>query len=268
MREESGRHEKGEAAVRWLLITAMALHAGWARAELWGYIDDQGVSHFAPQKLDDRYQLFFRGGTSLDPAPVDPAFRVAQEALLRTPLYRRVVDHPNVRRYAALIERQARASALEPALVKAVIAVESGFEPAAVSPKGALGLMQVLPDTGERYGLIDDRRSTVAQKLLDPATNVRIGARYLHDLLEMFDHDLTLALAAYDAGEEAVRQAGNRIPPFAETRDYVALVRQFRHSINRRRLRLRHCRGRGSICPDGRVRFSLRPDGRAHWIRA
>ena len=227
MREESGCHEKGDAAVRWLLITAMALHAGWARAELWGYIDDQGVSHFAPQKLDDRYQLFFRGGTSLDPAPVDPAFRVAQEALLRTPLYRRVVDHPNVRRYAALIERQARASALEPALVKAVIAVESGFEPAAVSPKGALGLMQVLPHTGERYGLIDDRRSTVAQKLLDPATNVRIGARYLHDLLEMFDHDLTLALAAYNAGEEAVRQAGNRIPPFAETRDYVALVRQF-----------------------------------------
>jgi soluble lytic murein transglycosylase-like protein len=227
VREESGRDKKGEAAVRWFLIAAMALLAGSARAELWGYIDDQGVSHFAPQKLDDRYQLFFRGGTSLDPVPVDPALRAAQEALLRTPLYRRVVDHPNVRRYAALIERQAKASALEPALVKAVIAVESGFEPAAVSPKGALGLMQVLPDTGARYGLIDDRRSTVVQKLLDPATNVRIGARYLHDLLELFDHDLSLALAAYNAGEEAVRQAGNRVPPFAETRDYVALVRQF-----------------------------------------
>jgi soluble lytic murein transglycosylase-like protein len=211
--------------VRWLLIAAMALHAAWARADLWGYIDDQGVSHFATQKLDERYQLFSKSGTSLDPVPIDPALRAAQEALLRTPLYRRVVDHPNVRRYATLIERQARAGALDPALVKAVIAVESGFEPAAVSPKGALGLMQVLPETGARYGLTDDRRSTVAQKLLDPATNVRIGARYLHDLLEIFDHDL--ALAAYNAGEQAVRQSGNRVPPFAETRDYVVLVRQF-----------------------------------------
>ena len=224
---ESGRDEKGEAVARWLLIAALALHAAWARAELWGYIDDQGVSHFAPRKLDERYQLFFKGGTSLDPVPVDPSLRAAQEALLRTPLYRRVVDHPNVRRYAALIERQARAGAVDPALVKAVIAVESGFEPAAVSPKGALGLMQVLPETGARYGLTDDRRSTVAQKLLDPTTNVRIGARYLHDLLEIFDHDLALALAAYNAGEQAVRQSGNRIPPFAETRDYVVLVRQF-----------------------------------------
>jgi transglycosylase-like protein with SLT domain len=213
--------------MRWLLIAAMALYATWARAELWGYIDEQGVSHFAPRKVDDRYQLFFRGGTSLDPVPADPTLRAAQEALVRTPLYRRVVDHPNVRRYAALIESQARAGALDPALIKAVIAVESGFEPAAVSPKGALGLMQVLPETGARYGLADDRRSTVVQKLLDPATNVRIGARYLHDLFEMFDHDLALALAAYNAGEQAVRDAGNRVPPFAETRDYVALVRQF-----------------------------------------
>ena len=213
--------------VRWLLIATIALVAAPARAELWGYIDDQGASHFATQKADDRYQLFFKGGTSLDPVPVDPAVRAAQEALAQTPLYRRVVDHPNVHRYAALIARQARAGALDPALVKAVIAVESGFEPAAVSPKGALGLMQVLPETGARYGLIDDRRRTVAQKLLDPATNVRIGARYLHDLLAIFDDDLALALAAYNAGEQAVRQAGNRIPPFAETRDYVDLVRQF-----------------------------------------
>lgn len=213
--------------MHWLLIAAIALVAAPARAELWGYIDDQGVSHFATQKVDDRYQLFFKGGTSLDPLPADPAARAAQEALARTPLYRRVVDHPNVRRYAVLIERQARAGALDPALVKAVIAVESGFEPAAVSPKGALGLMQVLPETGARYGLVDDRRSTVVQKLLDPAINVRIGARYLHDLLAMFDDDLALALAAYNAGEQAVRQAGNRIPPFAETRDYVDLVRQF-----------------------------------------
>jgi hypothetical protein len=213
--------------MRWLLIAAMALHATWARAELWGYIDEQGVSHFAPRRVDDRYQLFFKGGTSLDTVPIDPALRAAQEALMRTPLYRRVVDHPNVRRYAALIDSQARAGALDPALVKAVIAVESGFEPAAVSPKGALGLMQVLPETGARYGLADDRRGTVAQKLLDPAINVRIGARYLHDLLEMFDHDLALALAAYNAGEQAVREAGNRVPPFAETRDYVELVSQF-----------------------------------------
>ena len=95
----------------------------------------------------------------------------------------RMVDHPNIFRYQALIEKNARARGLDAALVKAVIAVESAFEPAAVSTKGALGLMQVMPETGTRYGIAADRKRTLEQKLLDPEINLRIGTIYLHDLL-------------------------------------------------------------------------------------
>jgi soluble lytic murein transglycosylase-like protein len=198
-----------------------------AEAELWGYVDEQGVAHFATQKLDDRYQLFFRGGSSLDPPQIHPAERDARAALERSALFRRVVDHPNVKRYSPLIVRYAKTHALDPALVKAMIAVESAFDPNAISPKGAVGLMQILPDTGARYGLADDRRRTIAQQLVDPTINIRIGVRYLRDLLAMFEDDVTLALAAYNAGEQVVRQYGNRVPPFPETREYVALVQQF-----------------------------------------
>jgi hypothetical protein len=208
-----------------LLFAGLAFHATLASAELWGYVDDGGVTHFATHRVDERYQLFFGGPTSLDAA--DTHAPNAQVALEHSALYRRVVDHPNLRRFAALIERNAKAQALDPALVKAVIAVESAFEPDAVSVKGALGLMQIIPATAARYGLAERRNRTVAQQLLDPPTNIRIGARYLRDLLDLFGDDLALALAAYNAGEESVRQNGNRIPPFPETREYVALVRQF-----------------------------------------
>jgi len=210
---------------RALIFAVLAFHATLASAELWGYVDDGGVAHFATHRVDERHQLFFRGPTSLDaPGTHAPDARAALE---RTPLYRRVVDHPNVRRFASLIERNAKSRALDPALVKAVIAVESAFEPDAVSAKGALGLMQIIPATAARYGLAEQRNRTIAQQLLDPPTNVHIGVRYLRDLLDLFGDDLGLALAAYNAGEESVRQRGNRIPPFPETREYVALVRQF-----------------------------------------
>jgi soluble lytic murein transglycosylase-like protein len=209
---------------RWILAV-VAFHATLASAELWGYVDDDGVAHFAAHRADERYQLFFKGPTSLD-AP-DTRATDARAALEQTALYRRVIDHPNARRFAALIERNAKSHELDPALVKAVIAVESAFEPDAVSVKGALGLMQIIPATAARYGLAEQRNRTIAQQLLDPPTNIRIGVRYLRDLLDLFGDDLGLALAAYNAGEESVRQSGNRIPPFPETCEYVALVRQF-----------------------------------------
>ena len=122
-----------------------------------------------------------------------------------------------------LIETHARANGLDPALVKAVIAVESAFDPLARSAKGAIGLMQVIPETGARYGAAGDERRSIADKLLEPATNVRIGTRYLRDLLARFD-DLALALAAYNAGEGAIAVHDNAIPPFAETRAFVRAV--------------------------------------------
>ena len=88
--------------------------------------------------------------------------------------------------------------------------------------------MQVIPATGARYGVTPDAKRSVEQKLLDPATNVRVGTRYLADLLKRFDNDLKLALAGYNAGEGAVLRYDRTVPPYRETRAYVDLVQQFR----------------------------------------
>jgi len=216
----------GRACATLCVILAAAFGSSLAGAEVWAYIDDAGVTHFAPAKRDDRYQLFFKGGSSLDPAPAT-AVPAPSEMLVNHKLFLRVAQHPNLERYATLIDASARTQGLDPSLVKAMIAVESAFEPQAVSPKGALGLMQIMPATGERYGVAANARRTIEQQLFDPATNLRIGTRYLRDLLQRFGQDLSLALAAYNAGEGAVEQYARTIPPYPETRDYVALVQQF-----------------------------------------
>jgi soluble lytic murein transglycosylase-like protein len=216
-------------AVVGLAIVCTLSWAAGARADLWGYVDDNGAAHFATAPLDSRYRLFFKGATTLDaPDEGDRAEAIGDEAFRHTAIYQRAVNHPNLKRLLPLIERNARSQSLDPALVKAVIAVESGFDPAAVSPKGAFGLMQLLPETAARYGVIGDPKRSAAQKLLDPAVNLRAGTHYLHDLIVRFADDVSLALAAYNAGEQAVLHYGSRIPPFAETQEFVKLVEQFR----------------------------------------
>jgi soluble lytic murein transglycosylase-like protein len=112
----------------------------------------------------------------------------------------------------------ARRHGVDPLLVRAVIRAESNFDPRAVSPKGAAGLMQLMPETALRYGV---------ENRFDAAQNVDGGVRYLRDLIAMFQGDLTLALAAYNAGEGAVLKYGRRVPPYAESQQYVVRVRQF-----------------------------------------
>ena len=119
---------------------------------------------------------------------------------------------------APLIATAATATQLRPALVHAVVRAESAYRSDAVSSKGAVGLMQLMPGTAERYGVTDRR---------DPAQNLRGGTEYLRDLLQMFDNDLQLALAAYNAGENAVIKYGNQIPPYNETQNYVRKVIRF-----------------------------------------
>jgi soluble lytic murein transglycosylase-like protein len=202
---------------------AMSIATG-APCAVWGYIDDQGRPHLATEKLDDRYQLFFKGKTTQELAQ-ESAPR--DDALAQAEIARRIASHPNVERYEPLLARYAKQHHLDAALVKAVVAVESAFEPTAVSSKGALGLMQVLPETAQRYGVTDDARRTLEQKLFDPAINVRIGTRYLRDLLELFANDLPLALAAYNAGEATVQRYDNQVPPYPETQQFVKLVTRF-----------------------------------------
>jgi hypothetical protein len=119
----------------------------------------------------------------------------------------RVYD-PQVREAASRYE-------LPAALIKAVMAAESAFNPLAVSPRGALGLMQLMPQTARELRVSD---------AFDPAQNIDGGARYLRMLWTQYDGDLTRTLAAYNAGPEAVRRAGGRVPPIAETEDYVRRV--------------------------------------------
>jgi soluble lytic murein transglycosylase-like protein len=196
-----------------------------AAADVWGYVDEQGRPHVATEKLDDRYQLFFKGRTSADVAVAPPA--AVDDSFRNTAIYQRIVNHPNAKRYEAMIARYAKQQNVDAALVKAVVAVESAFEPEVVSAKGAIGLMQVIPETAQRYGVSDDKRHTVAQKLLDPATNLNVGTRHLGALLALFANDVALALAAYNAGEGVVVRYDNQIPPYPETQEYVKLVQQF-----------------------------------------
>jgi hypothetical protein len=111
-------------------------------------------------------------------------------------------------------------------LLQAMITVESRFDPVAVSPKAAVGLMQIISPTAQRYGVRPDPKRGVYYKLLDPVVNIHTGAQYLRDLIKMFPKRLDLAVAAYNAGEGAVQRVGNQVPPYPETQNYVVSVLQ------------------------------------------
>lgn len=110
------------------------------------------------------------------------------------------------------------------ALLQAIISVESGFDAKAVSPKGAVGLMQLMPETAARFGVVDQPNASAATLLTNPGLNIQAGSRYLSYLLQLFPGQIELAVAAYNAGEGAVRRAGNQIPDFRETQRYVKSV--------------------------------------------
>ncbi|MDQ2695001.1 MAG: lytic transglycosylase domain-containing protein [Pseudomonadota bacterium] len=151
------------------------------------------------------------------PPGIEPMAKTALAAgpvtgpVLRRPL---VVNRVNQRLYRRHIDKIARQHRLEPALVHAVIAVESGYNPKAVSPKGAMGLMQLMPDTARLYNV---------RNPFDPVANIRAGVRYLRALMDRF-RSVRLALAAYNAGPEAVRRHRNQVPPYQETQHYVVRV--------------------------------------------
>ncbi len=211
-----------------LLVSGLAATA--AHADVWGYVDEKGVAHFAAEKTDDRYELFFRGNPSFDTAeglptqadlPRPVAVPTAPVKLLAyfdiSPGYK-AVKH--------LLRESALLHGIDYELLQALIVTESGFDPQAVSPRGAVGLMQLMPATAQRYGVRADAKNPLEKKLTDPRTNIRAGSRYLADLIRMFPGQIELALAAYNAGEGAVQRAGNRIPNYRETQNYVKTVMQ------------------------------------------
>lgn len=185
---------------QFLVLASLAMCGGAAHADLYGFVDGDRVSVIISDTPpeDARYKLFRKG------RPAEPA-----------PLEGQAVPAPLPARYSSHVLAAARETSVDAALISAVISVESGYNPSARSSAGAVGLMQLMPDTARRYG-VKDR--------LDPAQNIHGGARYLRDLKAQFGDNLQLVLAAYNAGEEAVIRHGMRIPPFRETAAYVPKV--------------------------------------------
>lgn len=227
-----------------LLLCSLAL-AGAARAEVWAWVDERGVPHFASHQVDARYQLFFKGaapellvkplvapaapsapspGALLPVAPAGQMAGVLPASTGRPRLLGLLENSPGYKRVLPLVQDVARQLGLDAQLMVALIAAESGFDPRAISPKGAIGLMQLMPGTAERYGVRADNSNSQRERLMHPETNVRAGALFLRDLLLMFPGRIDLVLAAYNAGPGAVMRAGLRIPDYPETQNYVRTV--------------------------------------------
>ncbi len=191
--------EKGDLVVRWIYSCffigcfLLVLVAPRAWGDIYWFKDKQGVVHLSNVPVDNRFRFKEREkGERVQPAPYEY----------------------HGKHYDKLINRVAFEKGLDPALLHAVIYVESQYDPSAVSPRGAVGLMQLMPDTGKRMGVMDPYM---------PDQNLAGGARYLQLLLKRYKGQLRLALAAYNAGEGAVdRYKG--IPPYPETENYVKKV--------------------------------------------
>ena len=218
-----------------LLAVFLLFATALARADVWGYVDERGVAHFANEKLDDRYEVFYKGGESFDTSktPSSPADTVRPMSVPSVPARLQTFFDvsPNYKAIRHHIKDAAKTYKVDYELLQALIAAESGFDVTAVSPKGAIGLMQLMPDTARRYGVEGDKKTKLEKKLTDPKINVRAGTRYLRDLINMFPGRLDLALASYNAGEGAVQRAGNKIPNYKETQNYVKTMMQLYHGL-------------------------------------
>jgi soluble lytic murein transglycosylase-like protein len=182
-----------------LIGTLLTASAAAANPKIYTYVDAQGLRHYTDVPDNHRYRLLV----------ISPQDRTASGDRYDATLLARATQ------YDSIIEHAAVSSALEPNLLRAVIVVESGFNSRAVSKRGAVGLMQLMPATAMRFGVSNP---------YDARQNVHAGARYLKFLIDRFGQNIRLALAAYNAGEEAVDRNGGQIPPFTETMAYVPRV--------------------------------------------
>lgn len=205
-----------------LFTLAVATWVGGASAQtnIYVYRDANGVLNFTNIPSHDRGETLVeirKYRSSGAPRNARANYRADRPAPLRPLVAPAQVE--------AIMDRAAADYQVDKALVKAIIHAESAFNPGAVSAKGASGLMQLMPGTAERYGV---------RNVFDPTQNVTGGVRYMRELLEMFKFDMRLALAAYNAGENAVLRHGG-IPPYPETENYVSKVMRL-HALYRNSL--------------------------------
>ena len=210
---------------RWpgLLLAGLLAVAADAHAALWGYVDGAGVAHVAPTQLDSRYRLVLGDAAVVNAAASAPTARVPGKTDRTESLLIWLEIAPEVKAQLPLLREAARESGVDVELLKAIITVESGFNAKAVSPRGAIGLMQITPETADRYARGAEAKRPATERLLEPRTNVRTGARLLADLTRRYG-SIDVALAAWNAGEGTVRRAGGKMPPIDETRAHVHLV--------------------------------------------
>lgn len=185
------------------LIAPVMGYAPAQAADVYVSFDETGIARYAPTALDDSYRLLFRD--------LSAGARGLRRLAEPTPEIRQA------------LERAAQRHQLDYGLLHAVAQAESGFDTQAVSPKGAVGLMQLMPATASQYG-VPGADDTLQANLRRLDLNVDAGSRYLRALLNRYDGNLELTLAAYNAGEGAVQRAGNRVPDYAETRNYVSRI--------------------------------------------
>ena len=220
------------------MLVLLFSHTAPAKADIWGFVDADRTPHFAASKLDDRYELFLRNSEFVESfrqtsvassgQAVDTVKAAAKPAGPPVPakMLAFFEQSKNYKAVSPLLHEASKTHGIDYSLLKALIVTESGFNPNAVSPKGAVGLMQLIPPTAQRYGVTAAKGGTIEEKLTDPKTNIKAGARYLADLMKKFPGRLELVLAAYNAGEGAVQRAGNKIPNYPETQNYVKTVMQ------------------------------------------
>jgi soluble lytic murein transglycosylase-like protein len=189
------RHSLGRS----LLVGLLLCLPFSIEAEIFKYRGPNGGIHFTDKPMKGNFRLLWRSGK--DKAQ-NSRFSIAKM-------------RENKAKVSPYIDSVAKQLHLHPGLLHAVVLVESAYDPKAVSRKGAQGLMQLMPATARRYGV---------ENSYDPQQNIQGGAEYLKDLLKLFEYDIKLALAAYNAGENAVFKYGNKIPPYPETQNYVKKV--------------------------------------------
>jgi len=204
--------------------------AAFAQAALWGYVDGDGVAHFADRQLDSRYSLVIGDSAASAPAAIKVPGKTTSASAILTWLE----IAPEVKRVQPWVREAAARHGVDRELINALIAVESGFNERAVSPRGAVGLMQIMPATAAPLMPKGDDQRDVAERLAEPRTNIGVGARLIADLIKRHQR-IDIALAAWSAGNEAVRRSGGQMPAIDETRAHVQQVLELYWALLQRR---------------------------------
>jgi soluble lytic murein transglycosylase-like protein len=199
-------------------------------AALWGYVDGEGVAHFAERQIDSRYSLVLADSA----ASASLLDRVPGKATPPAAMLTWLEIAPEVKRVQPWVREAATRNGVDAELINALIAVESGFNERAVSPRGAVGLMQLMPTTAARYMAKDQNPRDIAVRLAEPRTNIGLGTRWMAELLKRHGR-IDIALAAWSAGEETVRRSGGQMPAIDETRAHVHQVLELYWALLQRR---------------------------------